>query len=176
MATNRRHTEWFGPDLLRSPALSGSPEVAGIQIASAIAQLRAPLSRDDTAIEAHVDFIRSLADKLFPDVASSIHFDVGTEAADTIETTIRVETGQYDLLRCWLADNVGGGLTATSPTSVAFTSGTIVQTLTSGKHYLVLVPKTGIVTIDVTDAGTNTWYWAAVRSGRVYYSTKLGFV
>ena len=75
----RRHVEFFGPDLARGPVLSGSPPVAAVQIATALAQLRVPLSRSDTAIESHAEFIRTLADKLFPDYAASIRMDVGHE-------------------------------------------------------------------------------------------------
>jgi hypothetical protein len=172
---NRRHQEWFGPDLLRAPALSGSPPVAGVQIASAIAQLRAPLARDDTAIEDHADFIRSLADKLFPDYAVDIRFEVGGESSDQVDTTIRVDSSQYSLLHCWLSDSAGGGLTATAPDSVSFAGGAVLETITAKKHFLIVAPKTGVVTASVSYTGTQNWYWGVSRFARAYFSTQLSF-
>lgn len=173
--TNRRHQEWFGPDLLRSPALSGSPEVAGVQVASAIAQLRAPLLRDDAQIEQHADFIRGLADRLFPDYAAQITMQVGDEVANTIETTIRVATGSPSLLHCWLADAIGGGLTSTPADTVAFSGGAVLQTVATGRHYVIVAPASGVVVASVTHASAQSWRWAVARHGRVLYSTALGF-
>lgn len=175
MSRERRHLEFFGPDLARGPVLSGSPPVAAVQIATALAQLRVPLSRSDSDIEDHVEFIRTLADKLFPDYAVDIRMDVGDESADTIDTQIRVETKTYTLLRCWLADAKGGGETSLAPTSVTWNSGTVLQTVTTKKQYLILTPTTGVVSVSVNYSGDRTWYWAAARHGRVYYSSALDF-
>jgi arylamine N-acetyltransferase len=175
MPRERRHVEWFGPDLARGPVLSGSPPVAAVQIATALAQLRVPLSRADSEIEDHAEFIRSLADKLFPDYAADIRMDVGDESANTIDTLIRVESSTYSLLHCWLADSKGGGETTTAPTGVTWKSGTIVQTVTANKQYVIVTPTTGVVSVSVAYSGDRTWYWAAARHGRVYYSSALDF-
>ncbi|RMF85925.1 MAG: hypothetical protein D6744_00530 [Planctomycetota bacterium] len=175
MAQNRRHLEFFGPDLLRAPALSGSPPVAAVQIAAAIAQLRAPLSRADSDIEAHADFIRTLAEKLFPDYSVAVKMDVGDEVSNNIDTTIRVDNSDYSLLHCWLADGVGGAPTATAPTSVTWPTGSVVQTLAANKHFLVVTPKTGVLTVTVNNAGAGSYYWAVARFGKVYYSNQLSF-
>jgi len=175
MPKERRHVEWFGPDLARGPVLSGSPPVAAVQIATALAQLRMPLSRADSTLEDHAEFIRSLADKLFPDYAAGMHIDVGDEVADAIATQFRVDTGTYSLLRCWLADSHGGGETALAPASVTWNTGVVLQTVTAKKHYLVLVPATGVVSVTVGYTGDWSWYWAATRQGRVYYSSALNF-
>lgn len=175
MSRERRHVEWFGPDLARGPVLSGSPPVAAVQIATALAQLRVPLSRADSEIEDHAEFIRSLADKLFPDYAAGIRMDVGDESSNTISTQIRIDTGTYTLLRCWLADAKGGGETSTTPTSVTWNNGTVLQTITANKQYLILMPTTGVVSVNVNYSGDHSWYWAAARHGRVYYSSVLDF-
>jgi hypothetical protein len=175
MPREGRHVEFFGPDFARGPVLSGSPPVAAVQVATQLAQLRVPLLRDDDAIETHAEFIRSLADKLFPDYAAGIKLDVGSEVSDEILTQIRVDTGNYTLLRLWLADSKGGGVTATSPTSVTFNSGAVLQTVASNKHYLVIAPSTGVVSATVEYNGDQTWYWAAARQGRAYYSSALNF-
>lgn len=173
--SNRRQLEFFGPDLIRAPVLSGSPPVAAVQIASAIAQLRAPLARDDTKIQEHADFIRSLADKLFPDFAVDVRTDVGSEVTNQVDTTIRVESSNYSLLHCWLTDSIGGGLTLTAPDSVTFTGGAVVETITIKKHFLIVAPTNGVVTASVTYSAAQTWRWAVSRLGRVYYSNQLSF-
>lgn len=175
MASEGRHVEFFGPDLARGPVLSGSPAVAGVQVATQLAQLRVPLLRSDTEIESHAEFIRSLADKLFPDYAAGIKFDVSSEVSNEIDTQICVDTSNYTLLRLWLAESKGGGESAFTPTSVTFNSGVVLQTITSKKHYLVVAPTTGVVSVTVNYTGDRTWYWAAARHGRVYYSSALDF-
>jgi hypothetical protein len=174
-STNRRHLEFFGPDLLRSPALSGSPPVAAVQIAAGLAQLRVPLLRDDTQIEAHVDFIRALADRLLPDYAVAVRTSVSLEASNQIKTTFTIDGGEYSLLHAWLADSRGGLPTANLPTTVSFTAGTIVQTIADRAHYLLLVPETGVIEATITETGDETWYWALSRFGRVYYSDQVNF-
>ena len=175
MPRERRHVEFFGPDLARGPVLSGSPPVAAVQIATALAQLRVPLLRSDTEIESHAEFIRALADKLFPDFAADIRMDVGEESANTIDTQIRVETGTYTLLHCWLADSKGGGETSLAPDSVTWNSGTVLETVTANKRFLIVTPATGVANVTVGYSGDNTWYWAVARYGRVYYSSSLNF-
>ncbi|GEM_PF-1042406 len=176
MAEQRRHVEFFGPDFARGPVLSGSPAVAAVQIATQLAQLRAPLLRSDSDIESHAEFIRDLADRLFPDYAEIIRTDVGDEVSDTITTQIRVESAKYTLLHCWLADSPGGGETTFAPADVSFDTGTIIQTVSTNKQYLVLTPATGVVNVSVQYAGGYSWYWAVALHGRVYYSSALHFV
>lgn len=176
MPSSSQHPlQFFGPDLSRGPFTSASPPVAAIQLATAIAQLRAPLLRSDAEIQAHADFIRGLADRLFPDFAEQIQIDVGDEASDRIATSFRVNAGNYSLLHCWLADAHGGGETALAPTAVTWASGTLLQTITAGKRFLVVAPTNGVLTANVDHSGDRTWYWAVARHGRVYYSTSLNF-
>ena len=175
MSRERRHVEWFGPDLARGPVLSGSPPVAAVQVATQLAQLRVPLTRSDSELEDHAEFIRVLADKLFPDYAVAVRLDVGDENANTIDTLIRIDSGTYTLLQLWLTDAKGGGETATTPSGVTFNSGIVLQTITTNKQYLVLTPATGIVSVSVNYTGDHTWYWAAARQGRAYYSAALDF-
>jgi hypothetical protein len=176
MPHERRHTEFFGPDLARGPVLSGSPPVAAVQVATALAQLRVPLLRSDDEIESHAEFIRQLADKLFPDYAADIRMDVAEETpSNTIDTQIRVETGTYTLLHCWLADSKGGGETTLAPTTVTWNSGIVLQTVSVKKQYLILTPTTGVVSVTVGYGGDYSWYWATARHGRVYYSPVLDF-
>ena len=169
------HTEFFGPDFGRGPFAPHRIETAAVQIATALAQLRAPLSRSDSDIEEHAEFIRGLADRLAPDWAAQVNIDVGTYYAATVSTSIAAVTGTFSLLECWLADASGGGLTGTTPSSVTWTGGAVLQTIVADKHFLVVTPHTGAVNVDVAYGGTHSWYWAVARQGRVYYSSRLYF-
>lgn len=166
---------FFAPDLGRGPFTSYRIETAAVQLAAAIAQVRAPLSCSDDDLRTHAQFIRELADTLAPDWAAQIAIDVDDEAANNIETTFRVSTGAYSLLHCWLTDAVGGGETAVAPSSVSFSSGTVLRTETANKSFWVITPYTGIVTATVNYSGARDWYWAVSRQGRVYHSSKLAF-
>lgn len=175
MSDTRRHLELFGPDLARGPVLSGSPQTAAVQIAAAIAQLRAPLKRSDDDIRAHADFIRELAERLFPDWATQIVSTVGALSGRSIATTILAPTGGNSLLTCWLADTTGGGLTSTAPDTVTWNSGVVVQEVVTKKLYLVVTPDTGTAQVTVTHNPSRNYRWALARTGRVYYSSLLVF-
>ncbi len=172
---NGRHTEFFGPDLARGPFPPHRIETAALQIATAIAQLRAPLTRSDADLLAHGDFIRELADHLVPDWAVQIATDVGNESGNAVITSIRAPTGTYSVLDCWLSDSVGGGLTVTAASTVVFNGATILETIVANKRYLVITSSTGSFEVTVTYAGTKSWYWAISRFARVYYSSSLSF-
>ncbi|MFH1746872.1 MAG: hypothetical protein ABIG44_07475 [Planctomycetota bacterium] len=169
------HLEHFGPDFGRGPFAAHRIETAAVQIATALAQLRAPLKRDDEDITDHAQFIRSLADILAPDWAAQIDIDVGIRDNLTIPTSIRTAIGAFSLLECWLADSTGGGRTTTAPASVTWNSGVILQTIADKRHYLIITPHTGALDVSVTDSGPRAWYWAICRGGRVYYSSQLYF-
>jgi len=172
---NHRHTEFFGPDLARGPFSSHRIETSALQIATALAQLRAPVARSDDALRAHAEFIRELADRLAPDWAVNLGLAVSPEVADTIRLTITAPVGTYSLLELWLADGPGGGPTSLAPASVSFGVGTVLETVQSGTHFRVLTSEAGVIDVSVTDPGTRAWYWAVTRLGRVYYSTRLAF-
>lgn len=172
---NARHLEFFGPDLGRGPFSPHRIETAALQIATALAQPCAPLTRNPGDLQAHADFIRALADRLAPDWAAQLALDVADEVANEITTTIRASVGGYGLLDCWLADSVGGGVTATAPASVVFETGTVLETVVAYKRYLVLTPTTGVVQVRVGYSGARTWYWAVSRHARVLYSSGLAF-
>ncbi len=171
----RRHTEFFGPDLIRAPVLSGSPEVAAVQIAAAVAQLRAPLTRDLAALEQHTDLIRNLADRLFPDYASGLALAVEDESANVVTTSICVQTPHATVLRCWLADAGAEAPTTTPPNAVEFLSGTILEEITPRTSYVILTPASGIITVRVTKPGTADYRWGATILGRARFSPTLQF-
>lgn len=172
---SQQHVEFFGPDLGRGPAAASRIDIAVLQIASAIAQLRAPLSRADADVLAHGEFIRQLADRLAPDTAGYLSIAVQPEEGDVIRTSFRTAYAGYSLFDLWLADDWGGGPTGTAPTTVSFAPGTVVETIVDKKRYLVLTSGTGVIEAAVTWGGTRSWFWAATRYGRVLYSDELRF-
>lgn len=168
-------TELFGPDLGRGPFTGHRLETAAVQIAAAIAQLRAPLLRSDDEIRGHIDFIRELADRLAPEYAQQVFIEVGAESSNAIETTIRVQPGGYSLLHCWLADAIGGGETALAPSGVAWLEGALVKDLTSKANFVVVTSAAGVARARVDYSGARTWRWGVSRYARAYYSTALTF-
>ena len=173
---NGRHMELFEPDLSRGPFSSQRIETSALQIAAALSQLRAPLTRSDDDLRAHVDFIRELADRLCPDWAASLSLSVDPEQSDTVHASFLAPTGTYSLLDCWLADNGGGGVTGTAPGAVTFLAGTVIQTVVTNRRFIVLTSPTGVVDVIVSYTGVKDWYWAVSRYGRVYYSSRLHFL
>lgn len=173
---NQRHTEFFGPDLGRGPFSSQKIETSALQIATALAQVRAPVSRSDDDIRAHIDFIRELADRLAPDYATLFLMSVSPQAGFNIQTNVRTGLNAYSLCECWLADSAGAGPTSVSPTSVTWNTGTIVQTVAANRHFRVMTPATGVLDMTVQYSGSRSWYWAITRGGRVYYSSRLQFI
>ncbi len=174
MPGNRRHLEWFGPDLLRAPALSGIAPVAAVQIATALAQLRAPLRRDDSAIEEHADFIRRLAEVLFPDHASAFTLSVNPRLGRTIETHVLPPRGTTTLAHAWLADEDGAPPSSSTPDEIEFLEGHVVHSPSPGL-FLMLAPESGLVRIRVRSTTSATWRWAVSAGGRAYYSQQLVF-
>ena len=172
---NARHMEFFEPDLGRGPFSSQRIETTAVQIAAALAQVRAPLSRSDDDLRAHADFIRELSDRIVPDWAAALTITVDPVYGDTVHSTILAPTGAYSLLHCWLSDSNGGGLTQTTPNLIFFNIGTVIQTIENNRHFLVLTSASGIVDITVSYYGAKSWYWAVSRYGRVYYSPRLYF-
>jgi hypothetical protein len=174
-AGDRRHIEFFGPDLGRGPFASSQLNAAAVQIATALAQLRAPLLRSDTDILAHADFIRQLADRLAPTETGFLSAAVGSEASNVVSTNFRVAVPARTLVRLWLADFFGGGVSANSPTSIAYPVGTLVHSYTTDRHVLAMTDSSGQLTVNVTFTGTRTWYWAVGFRERVTYTDPLSF-
>ena len=172
---NQRHVEWLGPDLGRGPFTPHRVETAAVQIATALAQTRAPLTRADNDLLAHGDFIRQLADRLAPDYAAFLNVAVGPEVANVIQAVFRTALPAHSLLDCWLADDEGGGLTSFEPDGVSFTHGQVLETVVPRKRYLVITDAAGVATVDVTYGGTRAWRWAVCRLGRITYSDVLAF-
>ena len=170
-----RHTELFGPDFARGPFAASRIEVAALQIATQLAQLRTPLLRSDSEIDAHAEYIQALAEKLAPDSASAIKLDVGDEITNNISVNIRTNLNAYSLLEVWLVDAVGGAITAVAPTTVTWNTGSVIAEFNVRKHYLVVTNNVGVASVTISYALSRSWYLAVARHGRVYHSSQLFF-
>lgn len=171
MNGERRHLQFFGPDYSRGPFAAASPETAGVQLGAALAQLRTPLLRSDDELRAHADFIRELGERLMPDWAAQVRIDVGPEVSDSIQTSIRVMANSFSLLHIWLADAAGGAETTLAPTTVTWTMGAVLHTITTNRRWMIITPATGVASVTVTYTGEKTWYWAVARHGRIFYTS-----
>lgn len=167
--------EMLGPETGRGPFSSQDPVASAMQLATMIAQMRVPQSRLDADIQAHVDFIRDLADRLCPDFAVQLRFAVGAEVADTVYVSLIAPTGEYSLIDLWLSDAVGGGVTGTTAAAVTFNIGTVIETVVDKKHYRVLTSSIGVVGFTISYTSAKNWYIAATRQGRVWYSGQVHF-
>lgn len=174
MPNTDRHTEFFGPDFARGPFGSSNLETAAISIATAIAQIRAPLTRDDTEISHHAQFIRDLADIIAPDTATYVSVSFSQELGSGTTATFRANSTRPVLLRLWLADEQGGGVSNASPSGAFWTSGFVIDPVNDDdKHWVVVTNPTGVATVLITAASETSWYWGVARGSRVFYSSEM---
>jgi hypothetical protein len=173
---NRRHTEFFGPDLARGPFSASQLDTAIVQIATALAQLRAPLLRSDDEIRSHADFIREVADKLAPDAAQFVSVSVGAEVGDLVSVSVRMAISGRSLLRVWLADSIGGGESGTAAGFFVWNSGAPLQIVTANKQYVALTDSAGVLNFTIGHSGSKTWFLGVARQGRAFYSAPIVFL
>lgn len=170
----QRHTEFFGADLARGPFAASNRGTAVLQLATALAQLRTPLARDDTALLDHAEFIRTLAERLAPAEATFIGVD--TVLGDLgWTTTFRANVPTRTLLRIWLADSLGGGPTTAPPDTLTWVTGGVLQTLTPRAHYDIVTDGNGIATARIDTLSSPDYFWAVARGARVFYEGPVSF-
>lgn len=99
-----------------------------------------------------------------------VDVEAGAEAADARRLTFRVynpdgkaEPGRF-ILMLWLATSSAGAPSGAGNT-VAFTTGTVLQTILANGAYLVLTDANGLAALDLTIAGAATRYPRAVVLG-----------
>ncbi len=169
-----RHTEFFGPDLARGPFSSSQLETSAVQIATALAQLRAPLVRRDSDILAHADFIRDLADRLAPAAASFVRVSVNTIAGG-FTLSLRANVERSTLLHAWVASAWGGAVVDATPAVADWTSGSVMHEFADRKHWIVLTDADGTAKLNLLDGGSQNWYLAVARGANVFYAGPLNF-
>ncbi len=123
----------------------------------------------------------TLADSV-ADAIPQVSVSVGTENSDTIPVTVQVQdiqgnnlSGRF-LIRVWLSDTQYGGECSTAPNGgTSWSVGTVLETQTADKRWLVITDGTGKATIDITDTGTPTFYLNVELDGRIYVSNPITF-
>ncbi|MBN2445407.1 MAG: hypothetical protein JXO22_01680 [Phycisphaerae bacterium] len=171
---NDRHTEFFGADLARGPFSASYLETSIVQIATALAQLRTPVERDDNALLSHADFIRTLADRLAPDVSDYVSAST-TDGPVGCITTFRANATTRTLLRVWLADSYGDGPSSTGADTVVWLSGLVVQEIDYNGHYVIMTDSTGIASVLLDHGSSASFYWGVARGSRVFFAGPVSF-
>lgn len=173
MSSTDRHTEFFGPDFARGPFASSNLDTAAIQIAAAIAQVRAPLTRDDTEISNHAQYIRDLADIIAPETATFVSISFAEDLSSGTIVTFRTNTTRSVLLRLWLADDIGGGVSNGTPSQVFWDSGVVLEEVVTRKHWVIATNTVGVAQALVRTSTELNWYWGVARGSRVFYSSQM---
>lgn len=120
-----------------------------------------------------------------PQAGITADITVGAEdGADTINVTVQVQdengndVADNRVLRAFLSDAVDGeGVTATAPTTVVSDgTGEVVEHV-ADKVMSLHTDDAGTVGIDITDAGTSTWYLSVVdpATGDLWVSDPITF-
>ena len=166
-----RHTEFFGPDFARGPFASSNLETSALQIATAIAQLRTPLERSDEAITAHAEYIRTLAEALAPDAATSLKISTGDSPLGK-SVTFRANYATRTLLRVWVAGYGGGGPRSPLDT-IIWLSGVVIETIEEGAQYVIATDSGGTASMHISDGAAPLVYIGAARGARIFYSSAI---
>lgn len=108
----------------------------------------------------------------FPAEAS---VSVSAEATNVVTVSIQArdrkgrDIEKAVLIEVWVATSSGGSPAGVQ--SVAFTTGTVIQTISSNQHYRVRTNSTGLAVLTITISGAATRYVSAVILGEVEDST-----
>jgi hypothetical protein len=173
MPNTDRHTEFFGPDFARGPFAGSNLDTASIQIAAAIAQVRAPLARDDSEISAHAQYIRDLADIIAPETATFVNVSSEPDAFSGTIITFRANTNSPVLMRFWLADVYGGGISNESPADVYWQDGNVLQSLDNDRQFIFTTNTSGIASLLIESVSSTYWYLGVARGSRVFYTGQI---
>lgn len=63
----------------------------------------------------------------------------------------------------------------TAPDTIAAQTGSVVNTIVSGKHVTVMSSSAGVATLRVSEDGTDTWYVNVFYAGRLLASIEVAF-
>lgn len=111
---------------------------------------------------------------------ASARFTIGAQATLTRPIALQViNRRKYPisarfLLLVWLSTSDGGDPGGTQ--TVAFTSGTVLETITANQEYRVLTTTAGAAGFDLTLPGTGTRYAEAIVLGQMDKSGAIAFV
>jgi hypothetical protein len=108
------------------------------------------------------------------DLGSKPGLTAAAEVANARTITIQLKeyaadlTTEARLVRVWVGDAALGAECAAAPDGgVTFGSGTVVQTLTASKHWLVMSTAAGVIQLTLTESTAKTFYVMATMDSRV---------
>lgn len=110
-------------------------------------------------------------------------FTVGAEAANIIRVSVQLKDVSGAnlavpyIVRAWLSDTSGGPVTATTPSggTVVGTAGVIVDSHQADKHLIIASDASGLLNLDITEAGSQTWYLNIEYAGKLFSSGAITF-
>jgi hypothetical protein len=115
----------------------------------------------------------------------NIDFTVGTESEDVVNVLVQLKDGNDNdceeavSVMAYVSDTAGGAVAASAPDGGAAigTEGTKIDTFTANKSYLFKTNSTGAFDVDVTESGTDTFYFNVVNplTGEIESSAVLTF-
>jgi len=108
------------------------------------------------------------------DLGSAPGVNAAAEVANARTVTIQLKeyaanlTSEARLVRVWIGDAANGAECAAAPDGgVVFGSGTVIQTITAGKHWMVMSTAAGVITLTLTESTAKTFYVMAAMDSRV---------
>jgi hypothetical protein len=117
------------------------------------------------------------SDQVSGDFSPALEITLNGESGSLYQVFIQVQDAQgndiqdYHLMRVWLADTATGGETSTPPTDViAINNSIILAEHTASAHLLVVTDSSGTASIEIQEAGADTWYLRCEINGRVFTS------
>lgn len=148
--------------------------------ASSAADARTNLGLGALATLSSVDVAQLAA--AVQDLLPNVSISVGAEAADVIQVSIQFRDAANNNLAermgayVWLADAQYGALAAAAPSGGwAAGAGTLVEEHTADKSGEWVSDATGLIRVDITEAGAKTLYLHARVGARVFVSGAVTF-
>lgn len=111
-------------------------------------------------------------------MVSGVTFTIGTEAADVINVALDLGTAQVSTVFAFLSDDADGiGIAAAAPSGgVAIgTDGKVIVARTAGLALDLQSADTGLLDLDITEAGAKSFYLVVVIGGAQFVSEAITF-
>jgi len=120
------------------------------------------------------DLTLALSAQAQKDLGSAPGVTAAAEAANARTVTIQLKeyaanlTSEARLIRVWIGDASLGAECAAAPDGgVTFGVGTVIQTITAGKHWIVMSNASGVIQLTLTESTAKAFYVMAAMDSRV---------
>jgi hypothetical protein len=87
--------------------------------------------------------------------------------------TFRANTNSPVLMRFWLADVYGGGISNESPADVYWQDGNVLQSLDNDRQFIFTTNTSGIASLLIESVSSTYWYLGVARGSRVFYTGQI---